>query len=71
LALGIGAGTELYQPLAIVVFGGMISSTFLTLLFIPTIYCFFDDLGDILGLGVLKLQVAASKAAEGTQNTEP
>ncbi len=61
MALGIGSGTELYQPLAIVMVGGMISSTFLTLLFIPTIYCFFDDIGDILGFGILKLQVSLSK----------
>ncbi|MBI3018147.1 MAG: efflux RND transporter permease subunit, partial [Deltaproteobacteria bacterium] len=61
MALGIGSGTELYQPLAIVMVGGMISSTFLTLLFIPTIYCFFDDIGDILGIGILKLHVSLSK----------
>ena len=61
MALGIGSGTELYQPLAIVMVGGMISSTFLTLLFIPTIYCFFDDIGDILGIGILKLQILLSK----------
>lgn len=57
LALGFGAGKELYQPLAIVTLGGSISSTFLTLLFIPTIYCFFDDIGDIVGIKLLKLQV--------------
>ncbi|HBQ20556.1 MAG: hypothetical protein A2Z91_07215 [Deltaproteobacteria bacterium GWA2_38_16] len=61
MALGIGSGAELYQPLAIVMVGGMISSTLLTLLFIPTIYCFFDDLGDILGFGLLKLQVLWQK----------
>lgn len=61
MALGIGAGTELYQPLAIVMIGGMASSTLLTLLFIPTIYCFFDDLSDILGIGLLKLQLGIQK----------
>lgn len=57
MAFGFGSGTELYQPLAIVIVGGLISSTPLTLLFIPTIYCFFDDLGDILGLSLLKFQM--------------
>ena len=69
MALGIGSGTELYQPLAIVMVGGMISSTFLTLLFIPTIYCFFDDIGDILGIGILKLQVSLSKGSQ-TQGSQ-
>ena len=32
-ALGIGSGVELSQPLAIAIVGGMISSTFLTLVF--------------------------------------
>jgi HAE1 family hydrophobic/amphiphilic exporter-1 len=61
MAFGFGAGTELYQPLAIVIVGGLISSTPLTLLFIPTVYCFFDDLGDILGLSLLKLQMKVSR----------
>ncbi|WP_035186453.1 efflux RND transporter permease subunit [Alteribacter aurantiacus] len=42
LALGIGEGTELQQPLAITVISGLISGTFLTLFFIPVIYSFFD-----------------------------
>ena len=38
LALGIGEGAELQAPLAITVMGGLISSTFLTLVFIPCLY---------------------------------
>ena len=38
LALGIGEGAELQTPLAITVMGGLISSTFLTLFFIPALY---------------------------------
>jgi HAE1 family hydrophobic/amphiphilic exporter-1 len=37
-AFGIGSGTELSQPLAIAVVGGMISSTFLSLIIVPIIY---------------------------------
>ena len=37
-ALGIGSGVELSQPLAIAIVGGMISSTFLTLVIIPIVY---------------------------------
>lgn len=42
LALGIGEGTEMNQPMGITVIGGLISSTFLTLFIIPIIYSFFD-----------------------------
>lgn len=42
LALGIGEGTEINQPMAITVIGGLISSTFLTLYIVPTIYSLFD-----------------------------
>lgn len=42
LALGIGEGTEMNQPLGISVIGGLISSTFLTLFVIPVVYSLFD-----------------------------
>lgn len=42
LALGIGEGTEIQQPMAVAVIGGLISSTFLTLVVIPVIYSLLD-----------------------------
>ncbi|WP_444683937.1 efflux RND transporter permease subunit [Alkalicoccus luteus] len=42
LALGLGEGSEIQQPLAITVIGGMVSATFLTLVLIPVVYSFFD-----------------------------
>ena len=39
-----GPGAEVQRPLAIVVIGGLISSTLLTLLVVPALYRFFDDL---------------------------
>ncbi len=42
LAIGMGEGSEIQQPMAITVIGGLISSTFLTLIFIPVIYSYFD-----------------------------
>jgi HAE1 family hydrophobic/amphiphilic exporter-1 len=43
IALGIGEGSELQQPLAIAVIGGLAFSTFLTLVFIPTVYAMVND----------------------------
>lgn len=42
LALGLGEGTEMNQPMGIAVIGGLISSTFLTLYIVPIIYSLFD-----------------------------
>lgn len=38
-----GPGSEVQKPLAIVVIGGLISSTLLTLVVLPTLYRWFDD----------------------------
>jgi HAE1 family hydrophobic/amphiphilic exporter-1 len=42
LALGIGQGAELLQPLAITAIGGLLYATFLTLLIVPMIYALFN-----------------------------
>ena len=45
LALGTSSlGDMRYYPLARTVMGGLLSSTFLTLLVLPTYYTMFDDL---------------------------
>ncbi|MDX9706918.1 MAG: efflux RND transporter permease subunit [Azospira sp.] len=41
-ALGLGAGAETNQPLAIAVIGGMISSTLLTLVVVPAVYSLLE-----------------------------
>ncbi|HEY6097317.1 MAG TPA: efflux RND transporter permease subunit, partial [Candidatus Deferrimicrobium sp.] len=43
LALGIGAGAEMRAPMARAVVGGLITSTFLTLLVVPVVYTLLDD----------------------------
>ncbi len=45
IAIGFGAGAESRRPMGMAVVGGMISSTFLTLLIIPVVYTLFTDLG--------------------------
>ncbi len=44
LALGIGEGGELISPLAITVMGGLLVSTFLTLVVIPSLYIIATEL---------------------------
>jgi HAE1 family hydrophobic/amphiphilic exporter-1 len=44
VALGWGADVEFRSPMAIAVVGGLISSTFLSLLFIPPIFTIVDDI---------------------------
>ncbi len=43
MALAIREGSEMFKPLAIAVLGGLISSTFLTLLFVPALYSVLDE----------------------------
>lgn len=45
MALGIGEGAEVQAPMARVVIGGMLTSTLITLLFIPTIYTMIEERG--------------------------
>jgi HAE1 family hydrophobic/amphiphilic exporter-1 len=42
MALGVGAGNEIRAPMARSVIGGLLLSTFLTLVFIPVIYTLFE-----------------------------
>lgn len=46
MALAIGPGAELQAPLAIAVFGGLLSATALTLVVIPVAYDLLDEAGD-------------------------
>jgi len=42
MALGLGEGAEIRTPMAITVIAGLLSSTFLTLVVVPTIYSLLD-----------------------------
>jgi hydrophobic/amphiphilic exporter-1 (mainly G- bacteria), HAE1 family len=48
-AAQIGEGAEMSAPLAVVVIGGLLSSTLLTLVVIPAVYTIVDDAGALLG----------------------
>jgi len=64
VAIGWGADVEFRQPMAIAVVGGLISSTFLSLLFIPPIFTIVDD---IAGWGRRRL----SKRFAGQREPHP
>jgi multidrug efflux pump subunit AcrB len=44
IALGLGADPSFRQPMAIIVIGGLMTSTLLSLLVIPVLYTYVDDL---------------------------
>jgi multidrug efflux pump subunit AcrB len=49
IALGLGADSSFRQPMAIAVIGGLLTSTALSLLIVPVVYTYIDDLGLWLG----------------------
>ncbi|MCC7123308.1 MAG: efflux RND transporter permease subunit, partial [Acidobacteria bacterium] len=55
MALGIGEGAELQAPLARVVIGGLMTSTMITLVFVPAMYTLFEE-----GVGGLFKRKAAA-----------
>jgi HAE1 family hydrophobic/amphiphilic exporter-1 len=42
MAIGVGKGSELMQPLGIVVMGGLLVGTLVTLALVPAVYCLFN-----------------------------
>lgn len=44
IAMGIGAGSEIRKSMAIAVIGGLLTSTVLTLLVVPVVFTYVDDL---------------------------
>jgi HAE1 family hydrophobic/amphiphilic exporter-1 len=45
VALGLGRGAEFRAPMGVAVIGGLLTSTLLTLVVVPVVYTFIDDLG--------------------------
>jgi HAE1 family hydrophobic/amphiphilic exporter-1 len=60
LALALGQGAEMRAPMARAVIGGLITSTFLTLLIVPVVYTMLDDLG-----GWIRRRWEGKKESEG------
>jgi len=64
-AAGLGRGAGFRQPLGITVVGGVIVSTFLTLLVIPSVYLLFDNFANWLGRVVWHRQIPEEALAYG------
>jgi multidrug efflux pump subunit AcrB len=60
IALGIGTDPSFRAPMAIVVIGGLITSTFLSLLVIPVLFTYVDDVVALLGRVVRRGRRAAA-----------
>jgi len=60
IAIGLGAAdTSFRAPMAIAVIGGLITSTFLSLLVIPAVFTYVDDFGQWLGKFRLRKQASS------------
>jgi hydrophobe/amphiphile efflux-1 (HAE1) family protein len=46
-AIGLGSGGEFRSPMAIAVIGGLISSTLLSLVFVPAVFAVMDDISSV------------------------
>ena len=58
IAIGFGAGAESRRPMGVAVVGGMLTSTFLTLIVIPVVYVAFSE----LATGMAKKKTAKEPA---------
>ena len=45
IAVGLGAGAELRQPMAVAIIGGLITSSVLSLIVVPVLYTLLEDAG--------------------------
>jgi HAE1 family hydrophobic/amphiphilic exporter-1 len=64
VALALGEGGESRAPMAVVVIGGLITSTLLTLIVVPVVYTYLDGLRPALVTDWLARLVRRGKAAE-------
>lgn len=70
IAIGIGADVEFRSPMAVAVLGGLISSTFLSLLYIPAIFTIVDDIAGFFRRLLGRLFAGQRKNADGTTTSK-
>jgi len=64
IALERAIGLERLSPLAVVVIGGLLVSTFLTLLYVPIFYSLFEDLRASVVRWATRLRERRTKSPE-------
>ena len=64
IAIGFGAGAESRRPMGIVVIGGMLTSTFLTLYVVPMVYTMFSDLSKSKATPPVEVDAAPAPAGK-------
>ena len=70
IAIGFGAGAESRRPMGVAVVGGMLTSTFLTLIIIPVVYTIFSDVVDKFGWKQHLETTSDSEAGSGAHAAE-
>ncbi|HYW90745.1 MAG TPA: efflux RND transporter permease subunit, partial [Chloroflexota bacterium] len=70
IASGLEEGSELLQSVALVLIGGLLTSTLLTLVFVPAMYTLFDDVQHAL-LSLLRRDAQPSVRRRGLQRLVP
>ena len=70
IALGFGADAETRAPMAIAVIGGLVSSTLLSLVYVPVVFTFMDDIQGLLGKWLGKLLVEKRPPGSNVQPAE-
>jgi multidrug efflux pump subunit AcrB len=70
-ALNSGSGGEFRVPMAIAVIGGLVSSTVLSLVFVPAVYAVLDDVGKFIWWVFGRFVGATDEPGEAEQPREP
>ena len=70
IALGLGVDPSFRSPMAIVVIGGLITSTFLSLLVVPVVFTYVDDVAQTIN-GWLHRRRRAQGPATVSESTAP
>jgi multidrug efflux pump subunit AcrB len=70
-ALGLGAEPSFRQPMAIVVIGGLLASTLLSLLVIPVVFTYVDDLEQWLRRQIERRSMGADTGMPQALDSDP
>jgi len=63
VALSVSDGAEWRRPMGILVIGGLMSSTFLTLLIVPVVYTLMDDLNKAVNRMMTRIKMGLRREA--------